>query len=415
MPTTGTTKSYTLSSNIIQVRFTYTKSAGNLAFDDVSIPYTATSITYVSGYQDLDVGNVTSYQVTGLNPLTTYYYRVRAYNTYGTSGNSNEISVTTLSTPVLSVSTSALTDFSYIVGNGPSDEQTFTFSATDVYDNVFLSVGDWFEISKEPGQNFASSLSYGPPTKFNLTNVTVYVRMIASYPVGSYNDAISVYSDGAEDKTVTLSGHVDEPLPVVLSSFTASISVQNNVMLTWVTQTETGMLGYYIYRSGNGQLANAELVSPMIGATNTATQQIYSYTDSELYTSGDYYYWLESVDFDGNNGFHGPVSVLYDTSGEYYNPEVPLATELKAIYPNPFNPLAFIPFSLASTADVSIQIYNNRGQLLRDLDLGTKIPGEYRIEWNGTDHNGQPLSTGVYYIRMTAGKDSFQRKAVLLK
>jgi hypothetical protein len=51
---------------------------------------------YVTGYQNLNVGNVLSRSVTGLSPSTTYYYRVRAYNGDGTSGNSNVVSVTTL-------------------------------------------------------------------------------------------------------------------------------------------------------------------------------------------------------------------------------------------------------------------------------------------------------------------------------
>ena len=53
--------------------------------------------TYVAGYQNLNVGNVTSRSVSGLNASTTYYYRVRAYNWAGTSGKSNVMSVTTLS------------------------------------------------------------------------------------------------------------------------------------------------------------------------------------------------------------------------------------------------------------------------------------------------------------------------------
>ena len=53
--------------------------------------------TYVAGYQNLNVGNTTSRSVTGLNASTTYYYRVRAYNASGTSGNSNVVNVTTLS------------------------------------------------------------------------------------------------------------------------------------------------------------------------------------------------------------------------------------------------------------------------------------------------------------------------------
>jgi Trypsin-like peptidase domain len=52
---------------------------------------------YVPGYQNLDVGNVLSRSVSGLNASTTYYYRVRARNSFGTSGNSNVVSLTTLS------------------------------------------------------------------------------------------------------------------------------------------------------------------------------------------------------------------------------------------------------------------------------------------------------------------------------
>jgi outer membrane protein assembly factor BamB len=52
---------------------------------------------YVPGYQNRNVGNVVSYNVTGLNASTTYRYRLRAYNAGGASGNSNVVNVTTLS------------------------------------------------------------------------------------------------------------------------------------------------------------------------------------------------------------------------------------------------------------------------------------------------------------------------------
>src|SRR2546430_1779853 len=48
--------------------------------------------SFVSGYRNRDVGNVTSRSVTGLNANKTYYYRVRAYNASGNSGNSNSYS-----------------------------------------------------------------------------------------------------------------------------------------------------------------------------------------------------------------------------------------------------------------------------------------------------------------------------------
>jgi len=51
---------------------------------------------FVSGYEDLDAGNVLTWNVSLLSADTPYYYRVRAYNTGGTSGDSATISVSTL-------------------------------------------------------------------------------------------------------------------------------------------------------------------------------------------------------------------------------------------------------------------------------------------------------------------------------
>ncbi|KAF0142682.1 MAG: outer membrane adhesin-like protein, partial [Stygiobacter sp.] len=63
--------------------------------------------SYVAGFDDLDVGNVTTYSVAGLSSNTTYYYRVEAYNNYGTGANSGVITV--LTTPSAVVATSATT------------------------------------------------------------------------------------------------------------------------------------------------------------------------------------------------------------------------------------------------------------------------------------------------------------------
>jgi len=61
--------------------------------------------SFVSGFNNKDVSNVTSYPVPGLTLGTPYYYRVRAYNTYGTSNNSNTISTQTL--PAVAASAAA--------------------------------------------------------------------------------------------------------------------------------------------------------------------------------------------------------------------------------------------------------------------------------------------------------------------
>jgi hypothetical protein len=207
----------------------------------------------------------------------------------------------------------------------------------------------------------------------------------------------------------------DANTPVVLSSFTALLSPDNNVRLTWITQSETGMLGYRIIRSATNELENSLYLNELIEATNTSQQQVYVFTDTDLQAAGTYYYWLESVELDGTSEYYGPVSMTVDPAGGNPTPEIQLITGLNAVYPNPFNPTAFIPYSLAGTADVTIRIYNVRGQLVRIFSPGNKLPGNYTLIWDGTDSSGSGCPSGIYYIMLSAGKESFQRKAILLK
>src|SRR5207302_11311919 len=87
----------TAATNVISSSFTanWSTSSGATGYRlDVSTSNTFNS--FVSGFQDLDVGNALNRSVTGLSANTSYFYRVRAYNTGGMSGNSGTINVTTL-------------------------------------------------------------------------------------------------------------------------------------------------------------------------------------------------------------------------------------------------------------------------------------------------------------------------------
>lgn len=89
-----------LADNFFQFRFTYTKTAGGVILDDVSVNYNDSVPSFVSGYNNLSV-NDTSVIITGLTTNTTYYYRVRASNGINASGNSNIIANTTCSPPAI--------------------------------------------------------------------------------------------------------------------------------------------------------------------------------------------------------------------------------------------------------------------------------------------------------------------------
>jgi len=260
--------------------------------------------SYVSGYQNRDVGIVTSYEVSGLEADNTYYYVVRAYNDYGTSANSNEISVTT-------------------------------------------------------------------------TN--------------------------------------DATLPVELSAFTANINSQGGITLMWATQSETGVNGFYVNRAMVNDLAIAERISPLIPGSNTSHQQVYVYSDKEVYEPGTYYYWLEIQDIDGVVNYYGSRSVTFGGNGNNGTPDIPLVTGIRSIYPNPFNPSATIMYELEQPANLNIEIYNNRGQMVRSFAMGQKEQGRYKLLWDGTDNSGYSCGTGIYFIKMQVGKETFVKKAALVK
>ena len=100
--------------------------------------------------------------------------------------------------------------------------------------------------------------------------------------------------------------------------------------------------------------------------------------------------------------------------------DLPIITTLCQNYPNPFNPETWIPFDLAEEADVSLDVYNSEGFVIREMNLGRKPVGSYRdktraIYWNGENQQGEPVTSGVYFYRIRASDYSQIRKMVILK
>ena len=98
----------------------------------------------------------------------------------------------------------------------------------------------------------------------------------------------------------------------------------------------------------------------------------------------------------------------------------PDQTILLANYPNPFNPETWIPYQLAHDADVTLTIYDTKGILVRQLDLGYQHVGYYTDKtraayWDGRNHLGESVGSGVYFYQLRAGDYSAMRKMVILK
>ncbi len=83
----------------------------------------------------------------------------------------------------------------------------------------------------------------------------------------------------------------------------------------------------------------------------------------------------------------------------------PALTDFRLLqnYPNPFNPSTNIRFVLGAAAQVTLSIYNTRGQEVRSLVRGRFPAGEHELFWNGRDDNGSRAASGIYFLKMTAG------------
>ena len=83
-------------------------------------------------------------------------------------------------------------------------------------------------------------------------------------------------------------------------------------------------------------------------------------------------------------------------------PSTPESFSLSRNYPNPFNPSTTIKFDIVQTALADLSVYNVLGQKIATLVTGQLSPGTYTTDWNGTTDNGAQVSSGVYFVRMSA-------------
>ena len=99
---------------------------------------------------------------------------------------------------------------------------------------------------------------------------------------------------------------------------------------------------------------------------------------------------------------------------------LPKSFALLQNYPNPFNPETWIPYELSTARDVNVIIYNLSGQMVRRLELGSKMPGRYvdkskAAYWDGTNEIGEQVSSGIYFYQLQTGRESSVKKMIVVR
>lgn len=245
--------------------------------------------------------------------------------------------------------------------------------------------------------------------------------LIGSYPItidGLYNTVSFFRSFDVKndlgDYTITGDG---QTLPVVLSHFSATLTAEHFVNLIWVVESETDHAGYNILRNEVNDAETAYSVNfGLIDHGSSEGSQIsYSFLDTEIQPNSRYYYWLESVSLSGQLAHYGPMSIETGGNGDNNNPVIPIETKLMGAFPNPFNPVTTISYSLKEANPIRIDIYNLKGQFIRGFRQNHSQPGYYTLTWDGKNDNGQDQGSGIYLYRFTAGKHTETKKVSLLK
>ncbi len=84
-------------------------------------------------------------------------------------------------------------------------------------------------------------------------------------------------------------------------------------------------------------------------------------------------------------------------------------------YPNPFNPSTTISFNLPRATDVRIDLYNIKGQWVKQLQNGNLSAGQHEVIWNGDDTQGRSMSSGIYLVKLQADGKAITKKINLIK
>lgn len=163
---------------------------------------------------------------------------------------------------------------------------------------------------------------------------------------------------------------------------------------------------FYTWIEGNPYTLGQE--SPCIDAGTT---------DFSIFSIPNWYQF-PACDLAGNPRIYGNQVDLgaYEWQGQTGS-EDPLAAMVKSLvnFPNPFNPSTTISYYLPESTTVRLEVFNLKGQLVKNLIDTHQTAGRHDVVWDGRDMTKQLVASGVYFYRLTSPRESYTRKMLMLK
>jgi hypothetical protein len=198
------------------------------------------------------------------------------------------------------------------------------------------------------------------------------------------------------------------PQAVVLAQPAASSSGNPvSPLLKWFKQNSASS---YRVQFAKGVIGPATILFDSSGITDT-TLQIY------YLLNGEAYFWrVRAVNQFGSGEWSSQWGFrVMPALAERESMNIPEEFALGQNFPNPFNPDTRIQFSVATTRNVKLSVFDLLGNEIRELTDDTYSPGEYSIGWDGRNNLLEHVPSGIYICRMNAGNFVQTRKLSLVK
>jgi hypothetical protein len=146
----------------------------------------------------------------------------------------------------------------------------------------------------------------------------------------------------------------------------------------------------------------------------------HSYNDGSIFETvipwpGEGWHTYYFVFSDGAETILTTIDSIYLNPSSVPDDHLPSNFTLLQNYPNPFNALTTLEFKLENEAQISIDIFDIRGRLINRLINSPLESGRHSIVWNSSDEQGNIVSSGIYYYRLSDGINTVIQKMTLLK
>jgi uncharacterized repeat protein (TIGR01451 family) len=328
-------------------------------------------LTYTLSGGNSGPGNANSVVITDTLPPTVTYVP-NSLNIISAPGNETGIQTDKAGDDLAEyISSQSINSIQFRIGTGATSANGGTLAAGESYKVQFkVTVND-------PGAGKQI------PTIMNIARITAE----SDADVPFVNDATAIINPD--------NGPQNGPLPVTMTSFTASLLPDKKVKLDWTTSMEINCSKYIIERSFDGNIFND--VASIAGNGTTSLFHTYSYTDDiSSATSSIIYYRIEEVDIDGKGSYSKVLQVVLNNE-----------TRQIIISPNPFSTYLNINMEWDKNEIIAVKVINTQGAEIFFKNIHVSKGFNY-ISFNELSR----LPSGVYFIQFISNLKLLTQKVI---